>query len=117
MGMYVAVRGWLEFDHSQRPRVEEVLGGSGGWAWPTHPFGWTLYLLYGGDLRESAVGALRAQVDELARLEPADADGDMPAGFFLLSDERQQSTTWIIRDGSVIDAPAPAELHWFAQRE
>jgi hypothetical protein len=59
---------------------------------------------------------LREQVTELARLEPTDDDLDMPAGFFLLSDERQQSTSWTVRDGQVIEARGPAELRWFAER-
>jgi hypothetical protein len=40
----------------------------------------------------------------------------MPAVFFLLSDEWQRSLSWTIRDGSVIETTAPAELHWFAER-
>jgi hypothetical protein len=50
-------------------------------------------VFYGGDLRESAVASFRDLVAELARLAPVDEDLDIPAGFFLLSDERQQSTS------------------------
>lgn len=112
------MRGWLEFNHSQRPQLEEVLARSsddllnGGWAWPSRPFTWTPYLRYGGNVREGAVVTVR----EWARLDPGTSDGDMPAGFFLLSDERQQSAWWTARDGAVIDVPAPDELHWFARR-
>lgn len=119
--MYVAVRGWLEVDHQQRHQVEEIIARhshdtySGGWAFPVRPFNWGLYVFYGGDIRESALAWFRDQLAELARLDPVD-DLDMPAGFFLLSDERQQSTSWIIRDGLVTETPAPAELHWFAER-
>jgi hypothetical protein len=122
MGMYVAVRGWLEVDHRQRPEVEQIIRAhddgqySGGWAFPAAPFNWTLYVFYGGDLRESGVDWLRDQVSELARLTPVDADEDLPAGFFLLSDERQRSTAWTIRDGTLAEAPAPPGLHWFAHR-
>jgi hypothetical protein len=122
MGMYVAVRGWLEVDHAQRQQVERILAEygedayAGGWAFPGKPFNWTLYVFYGGDIRESAVASLREQVAELARLEPVDADLDMPVGFFLLSDERQRSTSWTVRDGQVLEARAPAGLHWFAER-
>jgi hypothetical protein len=58
----------------------------------------------------------RQLVTELAQLEPVDGDLDMPVGFFLSSDERKQSTSWTIRDGMVIETPAPAELRWFAER-
>ncbi|MFS8097271.1 hypothetical protein LFM09_09020 [Lentzea alba] len=121
MGMYVAVRGWLEFDHEQRPEIERVLAESehdcsGGWMLPPRPFNWTLYLSYGGDVREQAVGSLRAQVAALAALEPVDDDQDWPAGFLMLGDERQQSVSWTVRDGQVIEEPAPPELRWFAAR-
>jgi hypothetical protein len=122
MGMYVAVRGWLELDHKQRQQVEQIVAEhsqdpyTDGWAFPTRPFNWTLYVFYGGDIRESAVASFREQVAELARLAPVDDDGDRPAGFFLLSDERHRSTSWTVRDGLVVETPAPAELHWLAER-
>ncbi|MEV6270913.1 hypothetical protein AB0L64_27370 [Kribbella sp. NPDC051936] len=122
MGMYVAVRGWLEVDHKQRQQVEQIVAKygqhayAGGWAFPVKPFNWTLYVFYGGDIRESAVASFRELVAELARLAPVDEDLDMPAGFFLLSDERQQSTSWTIRDGQLIETLAPAELRWFGER-
>jgi hypothetical protein len=62
------------------------------------------------------VESFRQLVAELAQLDPVDEDLDMPVGFFLLSDERQQSTSWTIRDGTVVETRAPAELHWFAER-
>ncbi|WP_326959016.1 hypothetical protein [Amycolatopsis sp. NBC_01286] len=122
MGMYVAVRGWLEFDHGQREQVERTLAEhrddqyAGGWAFPARPFNSTLYVFYGGDIREQAVASFREQVAELARLNPVDDDLDRPVGFFLLSDERQGSTSWTIRDGEVADTVAPADLRWFAER-
>ena len=122
MAMYMAVRGWLEFGHQQRHRVEQTLARysqdayASGWAFPARPFNWTLYVFYGGDIRESAVASLREQVAELARLGPVDDDGDMPVGFFLLTDERRQSKSWTIREGLVVETLAPAELHWFAER-
>jgi hypothetical protein len=120
--MYVAVRGWLEVDHKQREQVEQIVARHGqdaypgGWAFPVKPFNWTLYVFYGGDIRESAVAPFRDLVAELARLAPVDEDLDMPDGFFLLSDERQQATAWTIRDGKLIETLAPAELRWFAER-
>lgn len=120
--MFVAIRGWLELDHRQRPQVEQIIEAhhhemySGGWAFPVAPFNWQLYLFYGGDLRESAVGWLRDQVSEIAELPPTDDDHDRPAGFFLLEDERQTSVAWMIRDGRLDQLRPPPELHWFALR-
>ena len=40
MGMYVAVRGWLEFDHKRLLQVKQILAKyspdayAGGWAFP-----------------------------------------------------------------------------------
>jgi hypothetical protein len=122
MGMYVSVRGWLEVDRQQGQQVEKVIDRhrhdlySGGWAFPAAPFNWTLYVFYGGDLRESELGWFRDQLSELATLPPVDDDLDLPAGLFLLSDERQTSTLWTVRNGQVDETPAPPDLHWFALR-
>jgi hypothetical protein len=123
MGMYVAVRGWLEFDDKLTQQVEQTLAKfslddyAGGWTLPLRPFNGTLYVFYGGDIRESAVTSLHERVAELARLGTADQDLDMPVGFFLLGDERQQSASWTVRTGLVVETPAPAELRWFAERQ
>ncbi|MEV6712087.1 hypothetical protein AB0M48_08580 [Lentzea sp. NPDC051208] len=119
MGMYVGVRGWVEFTHEQREAVEQVLAArhhdlySAGWAVPTRPFNSTLYVFYGGDIREQSADWLRAQVAELARL--VDADGDRPVGFFLLTDERREATAWTVRNGEVHEGAAPVELRGFAR--
>lgn len=120
--MYVAVRGWLELAHEQRGDVERIIEEhrhdhySTGWAFPAKPFNWSLYVFYGGDIREQAVPWLREQIARIAALDPIDEDNDRPAGFFLLGDERQNSTTWTIRDGRLTESPAPAELRWLAER-
>jgi hypothetical protein len=117
MGMYVSVRGWLEADRQQREAVEAVIAAarrdlySGGWAFPERPFNWSLYVFYGGDIRETELPWLRGQVDSLAALPPVDDDGDMPVGLFTLSDERGAVGVWEMRDGGVRDRPAP-ELQW-----
>ncbi|SFR21178.1 hypothetical protein SAMN04488564_105491 [Lentzea waywayandensis] len=119
MGMYVGVRGWIEFTHEQREAVEQVMAAhrhdlySAGWAVPARPFNWTLYVSYGGDIREQSVDRLRAQVAELARL--VDSEGDRPVGFFLLTDERQQATAWTVQDGDVREGAAPVEFRGFAR--
>ncbi len=65
MGMYASVRGWLEIDFEQRVTAERIIGQnrhelySGGWAFPSSPFNWSLYLFYGGDIRHSVVPAHR----------------------------------------------------------
>ena len=117
MSMYASVRGWLEADHRQREAVQAVIDGahmglySGGWAFPERPFNWALYVFYGGDIREAELPWLRAQVVSMAALAPADDDGDMPVGLFVISDERASVSVWEVRDGVVRDRSAP-ELSW-----
>ncbi|HEY3907726.1 MAG TPA: hypothetical protein VGM14_27740 [Streptosporangiaceae bacterium] len=121
MGMYVSARGWLEVDHKQRDAVQAIIDAarddhySGGWSFPDRPFNWQLYVFYGGDLRESGLPWLRAQVARVAALPPVDDDGDMPIGLFVMSDERANVTVWEIRDGSIHDRPAP-ELAWIFRK-
>jgi hypothetical protein len=117
MGMYVSVRGWLEVGHRQREDVEAVIAAarrdlySGGWAFPERPFNWTLYVFYGGDIREDVLPWLLKQVQDMAALPPVDDDGDMPVGLFVISDEQAQVSAWEVRDGTVRERPAP-ELAW-----
>jgi hypothetical protein len=87
---------------------------SGGWAFPAKPFNWSLYVFYGGDIRESAVEWFRAQVDQLAALEPVDDDGDRPRGLFLLTDERERVEMWLVRDGAVSVGEAP-DFAWLGE--
>jgi hypothetical protein len=50
----------------------------------------------------------------MAALPPADEDGDMPAGLFVISDERAAVSVWEVRGGTVRDRPAP-ELSWLSR--
>src|SRR5689334_15980939 len=115
MGMYASARGWVELDFAQRSSAEDIIRRhqdghySGGWALPAKPFNWTLYLFYGGDIREGELPWLRAQVAELAALPPTDEDGDRPRGLFLITDERNNAVTWQIRDGIVDERPCLGE--------
>ena len=110
MGVYASVRGWLEADPWQRAVVGAVIDAarrdlySGGWAFPE-------CLFYGGDIREAELPWLRGQVESMAALPPADDDGDMPVGLFVISDERAAVSVREARDGTVRDRPAP-ELFW-----
>jgi len=83
---------------------------SGGWAFPAAPFNWTMYMFYGGDLREGELTWLREQVTQVAVMTPADDDGDWPRGF-LITDERGTAVTWQVRHGSVTERAAP-EMSW-----
>jgi hypothetical protein len=118
--MYASARGWVEIDFSQRSAAEKVIQRhqeghySGGWAFAAKPFNWTLYLFYGGDIREGELPWLRAQVIELARLPPIDEDGDRARGLFLITDERGNAVMWQIRDGAVEESPAPS-LSWLGE--
>jgi hypothetical protein len=112
MGMYASVRGWLKLTadsgrlskRSSRPRTDLY---SGGWAFPERPFNWALYVFYGGDIMEAELPWLREQVERTAALPPADDDGDMPVGLFVISDEQAAVSVWEARDGTVQDRPAP----------
>ena len=120
MGMFVSVRGWLQVDHKQREAVESIIATahqdlySGGWGFPVRPFNWSLYVFYGGDIKEAELPWLRSQVSQIAGL-PADDDGDMPLGLFLVSDERAAVSTWQIRDGALHDQPSP-EFAWVLRK-
>jgi hypothetical protein len=115
--MYVAIRGWLAVAHEQRAAVEAVIRQhdegfySGGWSFPAKPFNWTLYVFYGGDIRESGVPWFRRQLEQLASLTPVDEDNDLPRGVFMLSDERENTEMWLVRDGAVHVQAAP-EFGW-----
>lgn len=115
-GMYASVRGWLEADHKQRAAIGAVIESarrdlySGGWAFPERPFNWTLYVFYGGGIKELDLPWLREQVESMAALPPVD-DDDRPVGLFVISDERASVSVWEIRDGIVRQRPAP-ELSW-----
>ncbi|MFV2017386.1 hypothetical protein [Micromonospora sp. LOL_023] len=78
------------------------------------PFNWTLYLFYGGDIREAGLPWLREQVTELAAMRPVDDDGDRPAGLFLVTDERGGACLWQVRGGSVDEGPATS-LAWLGE--
>src|ERR1700753_2433132 len=116
MTTYASVRGWVEAGLRQRADVEAVIKDSrrdplsSGWAFPERR-SWALYVCYGADVREDDLPWLRAQVESIAALPPADDDGDMPAGLFVVSYERPGVTVWEVRDGAVRDRPAP-ELSW-----
>jgi hypothetical protein len=119
--MYTSVRGWIEIDSEQRAAAEAIIGRdrhelySGGWAFPAAPFNWTLYLFYGGDIRQSEVPWLRGQIEQLAALPPVDEDNDMPRGFFLVTPEdREGGQAWHVRDGRLHEVPAP-ELSWMGE--
>lgn len=97
----------------QRGAIEAIIDAaadglySGGWGFPARPFNWSLYVFYGGDIREAHVPWLRDQADRMAALPAADDDGDMPAGLFVLTSERGTLTTWEIHGGTVTGRPAP----------
>ena len=118
--MYASVRGWLEIGFAQRVTAERIIERnrhdlySGGWAFPSAPFNWSLYLFYGGDIREGELGWLRGQINELAAMPAVDEDGDRPAGLFLVTDERGNADIWQIRNGTLQERPAPG-LKWLGE--
>jgi hypothetical protein len=118
--MYASVRGWLEIGFEHRVAAERIIERnrhdlySGGWAFPSAPFNWALYLFYGGDIREGELGWLREQITELAAMPAVDEDGDRPVGLFLVTDERGNADIWQIRDGTVHQRPAP-DFKWLGE--
>jgi hypothetical protein len=50
----------------------------------------------------------------MAALPAVDDDGGLPAGLFVISDERAAVSVWEVRDGIVRDRPAP-ELSWVSR--
>jgi hypothetical protein len=64
-----------------------------------------------GDIREAELPWLREQAQGMAALPPADDDAGLPAGLFVISDERAAVSVWEVRDGSVHGRAAP-ERSW-----
>ncbi|SNT16371.1 hypothetical protein [Actinoplanes regularis] len=121
MGMYASIRGWLEIDFEQRLLAEQIIEEgrhelySGGWAFPTKPFNWSLYLFYGGDIRQGELSWLRDQVEQLARMPPVDEDNDWPRGLFVITVEEQDcAQMWQVRDATVTALAAP-DLSWLGE--
>ncbi|WP_329264969.1 hypothetical protein [Streptomyces pseudovenezuelae] len=110
MGIYVAVRGWLECDKEQLAAAQEIISShedghySHGWGAPGRPVNWTHYLFYGADIRESAVDWLMHQIRDMARI-PANEDGDRVTGLFLASHEIDGMTEWQVREGRLLISP------------
>lgn len=119
MGMWTAVRGWIELDDEQRREVErtivEWMDGrfAGGWAFP-EASAWSQFALYGMNVKDLDVPDLFALVKALAQVTPTAYDNDMTMGFFVLTDEYAKVTAWEIAYGEVRVRDAP-ELAWTAQ--
>src|SRR5215469_2122112 len=45
---------------------------------PTRPFNWSLYVFYGGDVREEILPWLCDQMSDMGALQHVDENGDMP---------------------------------------
>jgi hypothetical protein len=75
---------------------------------PSRPSDWTLYLVYGGDVREGQLPWLRTQVAEIAGLPPIDDDGDRPRGMFVITDERGKTAMWQVQNGTIDELAEPS---------
>ncbi|MEV1003200.1 hypothetical protein [Nonomuraea sp. NPDC050202] len=105
MGVWVHVRGWLEFqDRDQRSSFERIIGDAPdpGWAFPQG--GWLDAVCYARAVREQHVHELLDVIRQAAAL-PA-ADGDRVVGLFLVSHEVDGRAEWQVRDGRVHLGPA-----------
>jgi hypothetical protein len=112
MGVYVAIRGWLECDQEQLDAVKEIIQSnndgrySGGWGFPVRRFNWTSYAFYGGDIREAFVPWFFDQLVAIAELPASDEDGDRVQGLFMATHEMTGLAEWQVRDGAVHVLPA-----------
>ncbi|MGW4609910.1 hypothetical protein ACWENS_42760 [Streptomyces sp. NPDC004532] len=118
MAVYVSVRGWLECDRAQLSAIREIIANhaddhySGGWGFPDHPFNWTSYVFYGGDIQEGDVPWLHDQLVEMATLPPLDEEDSEVQGLFMLTHEVEGLIEWQIREGGVHEFPGD-ERHQF----
>ncbi|MFE3431137.1 hypothetical protein [Streptomyces sp. NPDC059171] len=121
MGVYVAVRGWLECDEKQLATVQEIISShaddhySSGWSTPRQQVNWTSYIFYGADIRESALDWLMNQIREIARVPASDDDGDLIRGLFLASHEVDGTTEWQVRDGELVISPADTRHQYLGE--
>jgi hypothetical protein len=116
MGVWVHVRGWLEFqDRDQRSSFERIIGDAPdpGWAFPQG--GWLDAVCYARAVREQHVHELLDVIRQAAALPAADADGDRVVGLFLVSHEVDGRAEWQVRDGRVHLGPAD-ERHDYLDR-
>ncbi|MFB4272336.1 hypothetical protein [Nonomuraea sp. GTA35] len=116
MGVWVHVRGWLEFqDRGQRSSFERIIGDAPdpGWAFPQG--GWLDAVCYARAVREQHVHELLDVIRQAAALPAADADGDRVVGLFLVSHEVDGRAEWQVRDGRVHLGPAD-ERHDYLDR-
>ncbi|MFI1996752.1 hypothetical protein [Actinoplanes sp. NPDC020271] len=121
MGTYASIRGWLEIDFKQRATAEQIIElnrhelYSGGWAFPSAPFNWSLYLFYGGDIRQGELSWLRGQVEQLAEMPTVDEDNDRPRGLFVVTaEEHDGAQMWQVREATVTELHAPG-LSWLGE--
>ncbi|WP_051797068.1 hypothetical protein [Catenuloplanes japonicus] len=115
------VRSWLGIDVEQRVTAERIIGQnrhelySGGWAFPSAPFNWSLYLFYGGDIRQGELSWLRGQVEQLAEMPPVDEDNDWPRGLFVVTAEERDGAQ-ICRSVRLLSRNClPPSLSWLCE--
>lgn len=111
MTKLAAIRGWVEgdvgFDAPIRAIVErhrsEYESASPGWKLGP-PVGYVGYWGFGACMNSPELTSwFRAQLNEIAALEPLDDDGDSLRGFFLVSRELDPVVEWHLRDGAVTE--------------
>ncbi|GAA4076653.1 hypothetical protein [Actinomadura miaoliensis] len=104
MGVWVYVRGWLEF-HGQEAEAERIISENGeGWTFPDG--GWLDAACYARAVRAQHVDELLAQIRRVAALPPNE-DGDRVCGLFLAFHEEEGQAEWQVRDGRVVVGPGP----------
>ncbi|TMR09784.1 hypothetical protein ETD86_42225 [Nonomuraea turkmeniaca] len=114
MGVWVYIRGWLEFS-GQRQEAERLIrqGESQGWTFPEG--GWLDAACYARAVREHEVHEVLGLVRQIAALPAVDEDEDRVSGLFFASHEMHGQTEWQVRDGELVIGRAPSRYDYLHQ--
>ena len=129
MDVYVSLKGWVELDHTALPELlallkrsveaaadhgltkQAALSISNGWHVPRGAAGRSHFVFFGAELRADHLPFVRAQVEAVARLRPADEGAGYPAGLFHLDPHDGSGAAaevWRCRAGA-FEARAPGD--------
>ncbi|MGY4976529.1 hypothetical protein ACWCYL_05080 [Streptomyces sp. 900105755] len=109
MGVFVAVRGWLECDERQLAQVRRIVEADdpdrtygGGWAFPPRQYNFAQWVFFGAHMRAESVDRFLERLRSLACIPASDDDNDLIHGLFLVSHEVDGMSEWQVRDGTVV---------------
>ncbi|MEU2337196.1 hypothetical protein ABZ770_33015 [Streptomyces sp. NPDC006654] len=109
MGVFVAVRGWLECDERQLAQVRRIVEADdpdrtygGGWTFPPRQYNFANWVFFGAQMRAQSVDRFLERLRSLACIPASDEDNDLVQGLFLVSHEVDGMSEWQVRDGTVV---------------